>query len=633
MKHLLTEIDMYSSKVYFTINSGCKRNKTIIGGIITLISLIIMIILSLLLLVRFFFRSSSNVLTSYHSTEQLELPLHTYPYLLRLSTEKVKSYEERERLYTISLKLKVGGGNNTSQWTDDIAMEQCDINKHFGDYSELFRNISDINTYLCPSYRMDNQSVIGIYGGKHLFQYFHFYITMCINTTKNNNHCVDKQTMNTKLKATYLDVLTVDYNIDKSTSHNKPYTMYVRSDRHLISNTLYKRVWMYIASVDYYKDVGLIFENNYLYSFFQVHSFRYDMDMRDIYNDVTIPGTFANLSVMNHNIKQNYHASFMKLQEFFANVGGLLKMIHMISFMLNYVFSEAAYKERILEYIFDTVYDNNKSNSNNKGRNGCDNNNNNKNTLPMKITLNNNNNSNHQSLTSTAIKNGNLSKHCTLASKLAAKRTAMPGIAKHNSSSKLELVANKSVVAKGFNTQIYNVNKSELFLLSKENSWMNMNTNLLSKKTNDNRPAMNVLQKMWVLIMFNKNNRQMYFDNYKIIKEELDIKYYLRIKQKMIRIDDYYVKKLIEKQQSDAVQSVPSLLNKAFEQSVSNSVNNENGVAECKKIQQQQQYQQQQMYQSDIRRNHVLTLSESEYMLPNKNKTYKASLFEPKSNM
>jgi hypothetical protein len=195
------------------------------------------------------------------------------------------------------------------------------------------------------------------------------------------------------------------------------------------------------------------------------------------------------------------------------------------------VFSEAAYKERILEYIFDTVYDNkSNSNSNNKGRNRCENNKQ-QNTLPMKITLNNN--SNHQSLTSTAIKNGNLSKHCTLASKLPAKRTAMPGIMKHNSSSKLELVANKSVVAKGFNTQIYNVNKSELFLLSKENSWMNMNTNLLSKKTNE-QPGMNVLQKMLVFIMFNKNNRQMYFDNYKIIREELDIKYYLRIKQKMI---------------------------------------------------------------------------------------------------
>ena len=57
--------------------------------------------------------------------------------MLRLSTEKVKVYNETERLYTITLKLKVGGGNHSSQWTDDITMEKCDINKHFGKEKRL----------------------------------------------------------------------------------------------------------------------------------------------------------------------------------------------------------------------------------------------------------------------------------------------------------------------------------------------------------------------------------------------------------------------------------------------------------------------------------------------------------------
>ena len=354
MKTFLQNFDFYSSEVYFTVNSGNKRIKTIFGGIITIISFIAIAALSVLFLIQFFKGSSSSVLSKDESTEDLNLPLHQYPFMLRLSTEKVKVYEQTERLYTITLKLKVGGGNNTSQWTDDIQMEQCDINKHFGNFSHLFKDISDIDTFFCPIMRMDNQSVIGIYGGEHLFQYYHFYITMCINSTEESN-CYDEATITKYLKATYLDVRTLDYNLDSNDKGEDPYTLYVRSDRHSISNTVYKRVWMYMESIDYYKDIGLVFDSEKLYSFFKVNSFRYDMDMRDMFNGVTIPGTFANLSVLNYSNKKTYYHKYMKAQEFFANMGGITKIISVAGLILNYGFSEAAYKTKIMSYIFEGI--------------------------------------------------------------------------------------------------------------------------------------------------------------------------------------------------------------------------------------------------------------------------------------
>ena len=73
-------------------------------------------------------------------------------------------------------------------------MEQCDINKHFGEFAFLFKDISDLNTFFCPVTRMENQSVVGIYGGEKVFQYYHFYITMCINSTEFSN-CYDEKTI------------------------------------------------------------------------------------------------------------------------------------------------------------------------------------------------------------------------------------------------------------------------------------------------------------------------------------------------------------------------------------------------------------------------------------------------------
>ena len=354
MKSMITNLDMYSSEVYFTINSGNKRIQTIYGGLITITATIAMITLSVLFLIQFFQGSSSSVLSKDESTEDLNITLNNYPFMLRLSTEKVHVYNDTARLYSITLKLKVGGGNYTSQWTDDIAMEPCDINKHFGEYAYLFKEIEDIDTFFCPVGRMANQSVVGIYGGEKVFQYYHFYITMCVNSTESSN-CYDEATMTKYLKATYLDVRTVDYNLDSNGAHDKPYSLFVRSDRHSISNTVYKRIWMYMESIDYYKDIGLVFESQELYSFFKMNSFRYDMDVRDIFHGVTIPGTFANLSVLNYSNKRTYFQKYMKAQEFFANMGGITKIISVIALILNYGFSEAAYKTKIMSYLFEEI--------------------------------------------------------------------------------------------------------------------------------------------------------------------------------------------------------------------------------------------------------------------------------------
>ena len=125
MKSIITNLDAYSSEVYFTVNSGNKRIKTVYGGVITITASLSMIALFVLFLIQFFKGSSSSVLS-----EDLNIALNNYPFMLRLSTEKVQPYNESERLYSISLKLKIGGGNHSSQWTEDIEMEQCDIIKH-----------------------------------------------------------------------------------------------------------------------------------------------------------------------------------------------------------------------------------------------------------------------------------------------------------------------------------------------------------------------------------------------------------------------------------------------------------------------------------------------------------------------
>ena len=509
MNKIITSLDLYSTKVHFTINSGSKRNKTPIGGIITICSSLVIIAITIILLIEFVTGNNSTIQSSSVSTEDLHLPLYDYPFLLRLSTEKIIPYEEGSRLYTMTLKLKVGGGKNTYQWTDDIVMEQCDINQHFGNFSYLFANISDLNTYLCPIIRQTNQSVVGIYGGTHLFQYYHFYITMCINSTLNNNHCVDNKTMNKLLKATYLDVLTIDYNLDITNSRDKPFKPYVRSDRHSISNTVYKRVWMYMENIDYIKDIGLLFEKDTMYSFYQVNSFKYDMDLRDIYNGVTIPGTFANLSILNFNIKHTYIATYMKVQEFIAYIWSLSNVIKIFAIIVNYCFSESSYKQKIIGYVFPKE--------------------------------------NEKNYLTTGLKKTQSNMNMNSMNKYVLNMQTSQSFLNHKTSN-----FNKNIVINGKNTysnsmtntkklyqtQLYNPNKSGVLLLSPKSSIENSNINIVNEKPKKNKTK-NVFDRLMTKLLFSQKNKQIYYDNYHLFEEILDIKFYLHNKYKLKQIDEY----------------------------------------------------------------------------------------------
>jgi hypothetical protein len=377
--------------------------------------------------------------------------------------------------------------------------------------------------------RYNNQSVIGVYGGKDLFQYYHFYITMCVNSTLNNNHCVDKALMDKKLKATYLDVLSVDYNLDSNAKDERPYEVYVRSDRHSISNTVYKRVWMYMESIDYYKDVGLVFESNKLYSFFKVNSFRYDMDMRDMYNGVTIPGTFANLSVMNYNIKVSYYATYMKAQELCANVGGISKIISVICVVLNYMFSQSAYKEKIIGFMFEHGKEREEGETPMRKQfvhspmihNSA--NNNNKTLLNVRLNYNvNNANGNEKKAFPPSLASSNIIKHSN------------------------DMISNSSSV---YNINVNNRdNKGKSTLMSLNFTKESSNNTLMKGddrysdvqydyNNNNNKNAITMFDKVITWFMFNHKAKKLYYDNYNIINRELDIKYYLRLKRRFKQIE------------------------------------------------------------------------------------------------
>ena len=248
------------------------------------------------------------------------------------------------------------------------------------------------------------------------------------------------------------------------------------------------------------------------------------MDMRDMYNGVTIPGTFANLSIMNYNNKKTYHATYMKLQNLFADVGGITRAISILAVIANYLFSESSYKEKIIHYIFENEKDDRSSTGGKYLK--C-------NSKPTVL----------RTFFKHKINIPNSKLHNT---KVFA-----------NNKLKQEMLGNNSLYSLlGISGQNLNrVRTKQLTFNTSLDSRESLNT-IYEKKI---KKKINLFKKLLAILMFDKKLQRIYYLNHDEINKILDIRYYLKLKRKVTEIDMCMKRdKLIDK-----ISLIPSIFKKS----------------------------------------------------------------------
>ena len=349
---LFHRFDFLSTEAKFTFNKqGDTRIRTVIGGILTIFSVLASFGLSLYFFVLFIFKDNQSVISSNKISPSIELSnSHEMPILFRLSDVNNLPYIDSDRLYKVGLNYWYVDRNSTSNGTkqtyEKVDVEHCDINKHFGNYKDLFKNYTDISTFYCPILRKSNQTIYGIYGNNFPFSYYHFYIYLCVNKEESDD-CLPIDDVTQRLSDTYLDLRTIDFSIDNS-NNDRVKTANVRTDRFMISISVYKRIWVYLNWIEYITDKGLIFERLKTEYFHQMDSYRYDVDLRDK-STVLVGNTFVSISILSSGKEIIYNRHFQKLQDFIATIGGLIKCISTGAFLLNYYISQNSYYYRLIK--------------------------------------------------------------------------------------------------------------------------------------------------------------------------------------------------------------------------------------------------------------------------------------------
>ncbi len=345
--NFIKNFDFLSFKVNFTFNDkGEIRLKTLMGGILSILLLLLSSIFTLYFLLRLLNLQDSNVIYSTKIRENLNLSYSiNIPFMFRIS-DTYSNPIPNQNIYHYYIRFWYTIENSTIQYYEEIPMSKCDINKHFSEYKQYFKNMEDLNSFICPEIRLNNQTLYGIYGGNKPFSYYDFSVLKCLNNTIFNLTCKSEEEIHNKLSDSYLDMRYIDYLMDFR-NKKKVNNIVIKNERFSISSTMYKRIWLYLNLIKFISDKGIIFQNNFEEKYFTYDSMRFDTDLRNI-DLLEEPGNFLAFTILNSGKVLIYNRKYFKFQDYLATIGGIIKSISIFCSILNYFNAKNAYYTKII---------------------------------------------------------------------------------------------------------------------------------------------------------------------------------------------------------------------------------------------------------------------------------------------
>lgn len=228
-------------------------------------------------------------------------------------------------VFTPSFRWITTTKTNTSllQKYEQITTSPCQANHFQNKYEEMISGFTGLDSYFCIDWNGIEVDMVNFYGGAISYSFGGFMITQC-NTSDSSSGCLEQDKINKLFTNSYLDILTIDYGV--SSTENIPVYPKINSYRTPITNQNYVRIWYSIAHGDYTSDSGIIFEDKKTISYYTLNVFKEDFrsiqSQHDVYNGSS---EFIVVTFQNHEYKTFYLRSYVKIQEAFANFGGIVK--------------------------------------------------------------------------------------------------------------------------------------------------------------------------------------------------------------------------------------------------------------------------------------------------------------------
>jgi hypothetical protein len=361
MKDFIKYFDFLSMKPNMKINKE-ERLKSFPFGFMSLLAYLIVVGLGIYFVNQLLSRSESTITSNDIPDMSQKINLSDLPYTIALRSNlgtplSDDIYSLKSEIWKFSLIKNSKGEEELGLERIVVKHEKCDINKHFGKYSYLFNNLPYLSSSYCPIPGINNITLKSVYGANDMI-FLQHYFSRCLNDTKQNRtNCSQKELVEERLESAFITYNFLEYSIDHK-NISSPGSLLMRQEVIPASSTIYSRTWYYISNILYTTDMGYIFEDLQSVKYFQVSRY---IQTYSLLNSGTVSGSFAVVTMSMYNKSYSFKRSYMKFQNFLANIGGVVKGVVLVIQIISYHFCLENYNFYLISSLFNIGKDINPS--------------------------------------------------------------------------------------------------------------------------------------------------------------------------------------------------------------------------------------------------------------------------------
>ena len=358
---MLKYIDFFSDQISFRTKHGGIRFQTNVGGFFSLLVSMTIIAAISYFTSKFFNRTDFNVASSTLKATSPRIANFTdLPLMFRVSLSGSTLIKDSDMIWKFQLtyiNFILDENKNLVKKTIFVNLSKCNIDNpiHFNPkYRYLFTEFKDLETFVCTDH-IQPLDLYGRYAAPEPNSYFEYYLRPCQNETDKipgslHPPCKTAAEINPILDAGYIDIRTISYSVE--TVAKVPYKIEVENERFSASSSVAKKIWMRYKPVTFISDIGLVFEEKENYNFFTINDYPTEVDLRDT-SKGTIPGTYLKVHIINYKDEIVFHRYYSKAQQLVADLGGILKSIQLIGYLLTFYFNLDMFEL----YLFNNLVD------------------------------------------------------------------------------------------------------------------------------------------------------------------------------------------------------------------------------------------------------------------------------------
>lgn len=327
MNKILKKLDYLGTEPKFYVN-GQTRYDTNFGGFITVILALMLSILFLLFGRDFYNRTNPTIISetgNYVEYPNYKISNSNFTLVLGLEKDDATVWKNSSQIYVDLRFATYIVENGTGNYNEiSLPLVNCE-ERHFS--NNAVSNSERFKQHYCVDF--DGLVVGGLWDSDSV-KYFFYKVNVCnlgtnaIDGTPCSGELPDLLTNN----ALYLSIYMQHYSINP-TDYNSPLVYGLKNDYFLLDSSLQKKLIYYFGNAVVTSDYGWIFENKESSSTVSFDKLGFDINkLKDSDHTLAIANFYFTKSFL------SYSRAYTKIQTLAANVGGVMKLLMMLGFIL-----------------------------------------------------------------------------------------------------------------------------------------------------------------------------------------------------------------------------------------------------------------------------------------------------------